>query len=205
MRKTLKVDPRLTIHKLEEVLHEPVIIRVNKFDEESLEKFEEDLDDAVDTGQPVVPVVIDSFGGSLYSLLGMVAAVEEVQANVPVATILTTKAMSCGAILFAFGSEGYRFMHPESTIMIHDASWGSIGKVEDIKNDAAHLDDQNQRMYRRLAKHLGKPPAYILDLIKEHSHVDWFLTAKEAKKHGIANYLKIPKFEVEIKLDIKFG
>jgi ATP-dependent Clp protease protease subunit len=203
MRKTLKIDPRLTIHKLEEVLHEPVIIRVNKFDEESLEKFEADLDDAVDTGQPVVPIVIDSYGGQLHTVFGMIAAIESIE--VPVATILTTKAMSCGAVLFSFGTEGYRFMHPDATMMIHDASWGTGGKVEEVKNDAKYLDEKNKLMYRKMAKHLGQDKDYVLDLIKEHSHVDWFLTAREAKKYGFANHLRIPKFEVEISLDIRFG
>lgn len=50
-------------------------------------------------------------------------------------------------------------------------------------------------LYVQGRRHLGHGPDYILDLIKERSHVDWFLTAKEAKKHKIANHLKIPRLK----------
>jgi len=202
MKSLLKVDPRLQIVKMEEVLKEPKIIRVNKFNEESLEEFEEDLNDAQNTGQPVVPIILDSFGGGAYSLLGFIAAIEQVEK--PVATILTSKAMSCGAILFSFGTDGYRFMHPDATLMIHDAAAGVFGKIKDIKNDTKHLSKMNKKVYRKMSKHLGHPSNYILDLIKEHSHVDWFLSAKQAKKRNIANHLRIPHFEVEINLSVKF-
>ena len=89
MRNLLKIDPRLTITKPEEVLEEPKIVRVNKFDEDSLEKFVDDLNEAENGTQPVIPVVVDSFGGGIYSLLGFIAAIEQVEK--PVATIVTTK------------------------------------------------------------------------------------------------------------------
>lgn len=203
MRKFIKIDPRLHIEKLEEVLEEPVIIRVNEFDEESLEDFEESMDEAHATGQPVIPIVVDSYGGSAYGCLGFIAAVES--ARVPVATILTSKAMSAGAILFCFGTEGYRFMHPYAQMMIHDVGSFTAGKVEEIKADTKHLDEMNQTLYKRVSKQLGHDPGYIGKMIKEHNHVDWFLDAKEAKKHKIANHLKLPCFEVEIGLKMTFG
>ena len=203
MLETLKIDPRLNGDKVKEVLDYPEVIRVIKFDEESCEKFQHDLNSAVGTGQEVVPVVVDSFGGQIYTVMGMIAAIE--QCPVPVATILTTKAMSCGSALFCFGTEGYRYMHPDATIMIHDASWGSHGKVEDVKNDAQHLEDMNKRLFKKMAKQIGHPPDYILNLIREHSHVDWFLSAKEAKRHNIANHLKIPSLQVEVTVQVNFG
>jgi ATP-dependent protease ClpP protease subunit len=199
----MKIDPRLRIEKLDEVLDEPVIIRVNEFDEEALEDFEEDLDEAHATGQPVIPICIDSYGGSAYGVLGMIAAIE--QARVPVATILTSKAMSAGAILFMFGTEGYRFMHPHASMMIHDIGSWTAGKVEEIKADTKNLDEMNRAVYKRASVHIGQPAEFLGELIKSHNHVDWFLGAKEAKKHNIANHLKIPCFEVEISLDVRFG
>jgi ATP-dependent protease ClpP protease subunit len=203
MRKFLKIDPRLRIEDLDDVMSIPEIIRVNDFDEEALEDFEEALDDAHATGQSVIPIVIDSYGGSAYGVLGMIAAVE--QARVPVATILTSKAMSAGAILFMFGTEGYRYMHPSANMMIHDIGSWTGGKVEEIKADTRNLDEMNKSVYTRASKHIGKDPDLLANLIKEHNHVDWFLGAKEAKKYNIANHLKIPCFEVEISLNVKFG
>jgi len=202
MRTFWNVDNRLHIKKLDDVLDKPKIIRVNKFDEEALESFEEEMDEAHQTNQPVIPVVIDSYGGSAYGCLGMLAAIES--AKVPVATILTSKAMSAGAILFCWGTEGYRYMHPDAWIMIHDAGSFTCGKVEDIKADSKQIDEMNQKMYKRLSRQLGHKENYIGNLIRENHHVDWYLTSKEAKKHNIANHVKVPSFEVEISLNYKF-
>ena len=204
MRTDLKIDPRLKIDKLDDVIERPEIIRLTDFDAKDLENFEEDMDDAHNTGQPVIPIVVDSFGGSVYSCLGVISAIQN--ASLPVATICTSKAMSAGAIVFCFGSDGYRFMDPHAQLMFHDAGSFICGKVEDIKADTTHIDRLNQSIYKRVAKHLGHKDTYLLDMIKkEHNHVDWYMDSKEAKKHKIANHLRVPKFEVKLELDIKFG
>ncbi len=46
-----------------ELRKQPVVIRVNKFDEESAKKFSDAMSEAQNTGQPIVPVIIDSYGG----------------------------------------------------------------------------------------------------------------------------------------------
>ena len=202
MRKFYKIDPKLRFEKIDELIDDPKIIRVTDFDEKNLEDFEDDMYEAHASGQPVIPIVIDSFGGSSYGCLGFIAAIEA--ARVPVATIITAKAMSAGAILFCFGSSGYRFMHPHASMMIHDIDAQSFGKIEEIKADAKHLDKMNAALYKRVSQQLGHDPKYIGNLIKENRHADWFLTAKEAKKYNIANHLRVPSFEVEINLKVTF-
>jgi len=203
MKNLLTVDPRLTISKMEDVLDEPKIIRVNKFDEEALEKFEEEINEAQNHVQPVVPILIDSFGGAVFSLLGFIAAIESTEK--PVATIVTTKAMSCGAILFCFGTEGYRYMHPDAILMIHDISGIAWGKIEDVKADAKNLEHIHKKVYKKMAKQLRHPSDYILDLIRANNHVDLTLTAKKAKKHNIVNHIKVPRLETKINLEMTFG
>ena len=95
-------------------------------------------------------------------------------------------------------------MHPDAWIMIHDAGSFTCGKVEDIKADSKQIDEMNQKMYKRLSRQLGHKENYIGNLIRENHHVDWYLTSKEAKKHNIANHVKVPSFEVEISLNYKF-
>ena len=58
MKITYTKDPLL--HKVE-LRRTPVIIRVNKFDEKSAQEFSEKMSDAHNTGQPVIPIVIDIF------------------------------------------------------------------------------------------------------------------------------------------------
>lgn len=131
-----------------------MVIRVNSFDEEALEDFEEDLDEAHASGQPIIPIVIDSYGGSSYGLLGMVAAVES--CRVPVATIGTSKMMSAGALLFMWGTEGHRYMHPDASMMIHDIGSFTMGKIEEIKADTANLDLMNKSVYKRASSASAK-------------------------------------------------
>ena len=170
MRTLVNVDPRFNRDKLKEFLRPPVVVRVNKFTEETLEEFTNDFNEAINTGQPIVPVEVDSYGGSVHSVMGMVTIMEE--SPIPVATICSTKMMSAGAVLFSFGTDGYRYMHPDATMMIHDASYGTDGKVEDMKVSTQYVDDLNKRMFKKLAKHIGKDADYILSKIKEKNHLD---------------------------------
>ena len=186
-----------------ELRKQPVVIRVNKFDEESAKKFSDAMSEAQNTGQPIVPVIIDSYGGQVYSLLSMVANIKA--SKIPVATIVQGKAMSCGALLFSFGAFGHRYMDKHATIMIHDVSTGAHGKVEEIKADAKESDRLNQWLYREMATNCGKEEEYFLKMIHERSHADWYLDAAEAQTHGLANHLRVPDLKLKIDVEYSFG
>ena len=178
----------------------PIVIRVNKFDEASARSFSNLMTKAQNTGQPIVPIVIDSYGGQVYSLMSMVSDINS--SRVPVATIVQGKAMSCGALLFSFGAEGHRYMDTDSTLMIHDVSSMSWGKVEEIEASAKETSRLNKKVYQMMAQNCGKRKNYFLDLIHEKGHADWFLDADEAVKHNLANHIKVP--ELQIKAEVNF-
>jgi len=181
----------------------PIVIRVKKFDESAAKEFAENVSKAQNTGQPVLPVIIDSYGGQVYSLMSMISDIQH--SRIPVATIVQGKAMSCGALLFSFGKEGMRYMDPDATLMIHDVSSMTIGKVEDVKADAEETERLNQKVYKMMAKNCGHHENYFLDIIHEKSHADWFLEAAECLKHNLTNHLHIPtlKIETRVKFDFK--
>jgi ATP-dependent Clp protease protease subunit len=154
------------------------------------------------TGQSIIPVVIDSYGGQVYSLMSMIANIKA--SKLPVATIVEGKAMSCGALLFSFGSSGYRFIDKHATIMIHDVSSGAKGKVEEIKADAKEGDRLNQSLYREMSANCGKDPEYFLKQIHERSHADWYLDADEARDIGLANHIRVPSLKVKIDVGYDF-
>lgn len=193
------ISNRFTEVKLRD---QPVIIRVNKFDEDSAKDFSNAMSAAQSTGQPIVPVVIDSFGGAVYSLMSMVANMKA--SNIPVATIIEGKAMSCGALLFSYGTSGYRFMDKHATIMIHDVSSGARGKIEEIKADAKEGDRLNQLVYREMAANCGKEPEFFLKQIHDRSHADWYLDAEEAQTIGLANHLRVPCLKVKVDVSYSF-
>ena len=198
MKHKFKVSPLL---KEAELRKSPVIVRVNKVDEAATKNFVQEMAQAHNTGQDVIPVVIDSYGGQVYSLMAMISAITN--ADLPVATIVEGKAMSCGAILFSFGEEGRRYMDSNSTLMIHDVSSMEYGKVEEIKASAEETERLNQIVYKMMAKNCGHADDYFLELVHEKGHADWFLDANEAKKHGLANHLRLPTLEIDVSVKIK--
>ena len=184
-----------------ELKKNPIIVRVNKFNEDSAKKFAGELAAAHNTGQSVIPIVIDSYGGQVYSLMSMIAAIKD--SELPIATIVEGKAMSCGAILFSFGDEGKRFMDPNATVMIHDVSSMAWGKVEEVKVSAEETDRLNQIVYRMMAQNCGREDEYFLEQVHERGHADWFLDAEAAKKHNLANHLRIPTVHIDVNVRIK--
>ncbi len=199
MKWTTKIS---TLIKEIELRKNPVIIRVNKFDEGSAKKFSIEMAQAHNTGQDVIPVVIDSFGGEVYSLMSMISEIRH--AELPVSTIIEGKGMSCGAILFSFGEEGFRFMDPNATLMIHDVSSNQLGKVEEVKASASETERLNGIVYKMMARNCGKKDDYFLKIVDKKKHADWFLDAEECKKHNLANHLRVPKLNISIDVNIDF-
>ena len=180
----------------------PVIIRVRKFDESSANDFASKMNKAQNTGQPVVPVIIDSYGGQVYSLMSMISDIKH--SNIPVATIVQGKAMSCGAVLFSFGTEGHRYMDRDATVMIHDVSSMGWGKVEEIKADAAETERLNKKIYHMMAENCGHHKDYFLDIIHEKGHADWFLDIDETRKHNLANHDHVPTLKITANVKFDF-
>ena len=180
----------------------PVIIRVRRFDESSASEFSKKMNKAQNTGQPVVPVIIDSYGGQVYSLMSMISDIKH--SNIPVATIVQGKAMSCGAVLFSFGAEGHRYMDRDATIMIHDVSSMGWGKIEEIKADAAETERLNKKIYHMMAENCGHHKDYFLDIVHEKGHADWFLDIDDARKHKLANHDHVPTLKITANVKFDF-
>ena len=185
-----------------ELRNSPIIVRVNKFNEDSAKEFSNQIAQAHNTGQTVIPVVIDSYGGQVYSLMSMIAAIRD--SELPVATIVEGKAMSCGAVLLTCGEEGMRYMDPDATVMIHDVASGQHGKNEEIQASAAETDRLNKKIFQIMARNCGKPDDFFLEEIHKRGHADWFLEVDECKKIGLVNHARIPKIEVKVDVSINF-
>lgn len=196
------IDPKIKCQDPEELIKEPVVIRLTKFNEEGNKEFSKQLSEAHNTGQPVVPVIVDSYGGQVYTMLGIISEMQN--SELPIATIIKSKAMSAGAMIFCMGTEGYRFMAPHATLMIHEVFSFGMGKVKEIKASAAETERLNDYAFKLIATHLGKEPDFFLKKIHEESHADWYLDAQKAKEIGLSNHTRIPKLITEIKLTTRF-
>ena len=178
--------------------HPPVVIRVTKFDEEGNKLFSEEMSKAHMSGQEVIPVQVDSPGGQVYSLLGMLETMRS--SKRPVATICTSKAMSCGAMLFGMGTRGMRFASRNATFLLHDVSSCEWGKVEEIKAGARECERLNIMIFTELAQHCGKPSKYFLDFIHDNSHADYMIDSKEAVRMGLVDRIGTPELKTSVRV-----
>jgi len=127
-------------------------------------------------------------------LLEMMDTIETI--GVPVVTIVRGKAMSAGASLLSCGTK--RFMLPNATVMIHEVSSGTTGKISGMEIDVKEAKRLNKLMLEKMAHNIGKPVLYFISLIDKRGHTDWYLTAKEAKKIGLINVIGLPEFKIKI-------
>lgn len=195
-----KISKLFKIRNANDLIQMPHVVTVNKFDDQAAKEFKIEIQKSEDTHQPVIPVIINSYGGEIYALLNMVDTIAS--CSKPVATIVLGKAMSCGAVLLTCGAEGMRYMGPNSTLMIHDCSSGTHGKVKDMAIDLAEAERLNKLIYKIMAKNCGKPEKYFYDIVKSKSHADWYMTPEEALSHNLTNHIKVPNFKVTCSVKI---
>lgn len=193
MIKSINIDGRISEVKL---MYNPVVIRVEKFSPDGAKKFTQDMSAAHNSGQDIIPIVIDSYGGQVYSLMSMISDIKS--AKLPIATIVESKAMSCGAVLFTFGEDGKRFMSQDATVMIHDVSSGGFGKIEELKADVKEADRLDEKIFKMMSQNCGKKDDYFKKIVHKKGHADWFIDADECKKHNICNHIRVPSFDVSI-------
>ena len=202
----VEIDPRLRWARDGSIIAKPVEIRVSRFSDGAVREFQGLLEEACSTGQPVIPLYVDSFGGSAYGLLSMLDALESIRGSITIATIATGKAFSAGAFLLAAGDPGARFVSENASVMIHEmSSWGSGGKNVEIQADAKECGRMNRLLFDRLDRNCDKPRNYFSDLIHDCGHADLFLSPKQAVKHNLAQTVGIPHLALFANVEYAFG
>jgi len=200
MIESIQVDPKIRLRNPKHLINAPVVIRVHDISEEAVTPFAEQVSAAHDTGQPIIPIVIDSLGGDLYAMWAMIDILEG--SSLPVATIIEGKAMSAAAALFVCGTDGYRFVGPHSSLMIHDVSSEEVGgKPHEMKVNAEETERLNRNMYEYMEGKIGKRKGYLWKLAQKQARADWYLTPEEAVRHHIANHIKIPTLRTKITVE----
>jgi ATP-dependent Clp protease, protease subunit len=120
----------------------------------------------------------------------------------PVSTVCLGAASSMAALLLAGGEAGKRFALPHSSIMVHQPLGGTQGQASDIliyANQIQRIRDQVNEIYRH---HLNKAfgfERYGLHEVNLMMERDKYLTAVEAKEHGIIDEILHRRAEKEEK------
>ena len=122
---------------------------------------------------------INSPGGSVTAGMAIYDTMQYIKADV--STICVGLAASMGAFLLSSGTKGERFALPNSEIMIHQPSGGFQGQATDIQIHAENILRIKSNLNRILAENTGKS----IDIIKEATERDNFMSAEEAKEFGI--------------------
>ena len=126
-----------------------------------------------------INIVINSYGGSVYSLFSILDTMSNL--NSQVNTICLGEADSCGAILLAAGDA--RFIGKNSRSMIHEVSTFAWGKISEIAKEIADVQTLNDKFVGILAQHTGQDHAALAETMKK----DTFLTAEETLKMGLVD------------------
>jgi len=178
-------------NKVPDLIGHDLYITVNKFTLESLHEFRRDFYKILDDPEiSVIPVIINSYGGSVEALLAMIDIIQACPK--PVATIANGPAMSCGAVLLAAGTEGYRFAAPNSRILVHQMSGVLAGKSSDLEADYRDYRNLDKLLDGLLDKLCKKPVGFFNKIIAKNKYADLNLTPKQAKKYGMVDYVALP-------------
>jgi ATP-dependent Clp protease protease subunit len=128
-----------------------------------------------------IKIMIDSFGGSVYAILGLLAIIDK--SETPVHTYVTGAAMSCGFMLLIHGHK--RFAYKHATPLYHQVGSGAFGKVKDMEEKLEETK-RLQELLERLTLEKTNITAKKLERVYR-TKKDWYMTAKEALKLGVVD------------------
>lgn len=128
-----------------------------------------------------IMLYINSPGGSVYDGLAIYDTMSHLKCDV--ATIGVGVQASMGAFLLASGTRGKRSLLPHATVMIHQPSAGSRGKVTDMEIDLK----EGIRLKKLLNEIMATNTGQKVEIIERDSDRDNWMTAKEAKEYGIVD------------------
>lgn len=136
--------------------------------------------DNQDTGKDIF-LYINSPGGSVYDALAIYDTMNFVKSDVQ--TVGIGVQASAAAFLLSSGAKGKRMLLPHATVMVHQPSSGTRGKVTDQEIDLRESLRVKKLLEEIMAKNTGQKPAKI----HEDMERDKWMTAEESVKYGIAD------------------
>ena len=128
-----------------------------------------------------IQLYINSPGGSVYDGLASYDTMQYIKPDVQ--TIGIGLQASMGAFLLSSGAKGKRFVLPNARVMIHQPSSGTQGMVTDQEISLR----ESVRMKELLAKAIAKNTGQKLEKVKADMERDYWMSADEAVKYGLAD------------------
>lgn len=128
-----------------------------------------------------VIIYINSPGGSVYDAMAIYDTMQFIKNDVQ--TVGIGVQASAAAFLLSSGTKGKRFLLPNSTVMIHQPSSGTRGKVTDQEIDLREALRVKKMMEEIMAKNTGQK----IEKVHQDMERDFWMTAHEAVKYGLVD------------------
>jgi ATP-dependent Clp protease, protease subunit len=124
---------------------------------------------------------INSPGGSVYDAFAIYDTMQFVKCDIQ--TVGIGVQASAAAFLLSSGTKGKRLLLPHTTIMIHQPSSGTRGKVSDMEIDLR----EGLRLKKLLNEIMARNTGQNIKKITDDMEKDYWMSAEEAKKYGVAD------------------
>lgn len=148
---------------------------------------EEDPTKGITTVCDPFEMIISTFGGSAFDMLGIYDMMRVTREDCEIATHGVGKVMSAGVLLLAAGTKGKRKIGENCRVMIHSVIGGSHGAIHDLENEMEEIKWMQDRYISILARETDMTEKYIKNLLKRKVNV--YLNAEEAVELGIADII----------------
>ena len=130
-----------------------------------------------------INLIIASYGGDVYSMLGLVDYIKNM--DVKVNTHCVGTCMSAASVLLACGT-GTRTMTENSTVMVHEGSAFEAGKTTDVMKGVDHLKE----LQRNINNLLGKVTTKDSNFWTKIQRNDTYLDSELCLEYGIVDKVK---------------
>ena len=132
-------------------------------------------------------LIISTFGGSAFEMLGIYDMMKQIREECDIKTLGIGKVMSAGVLLLAAGTKGQRRIGANCRVMIHSVIGGSHGAIHDLENEMEEIKWMQERYIKILAQETKMTERYIKSLLKKKINV--YLDAEKAVELGIADII----------------
>ena len=130
-----------------------------------------------------ITLIINSPGGEVHSAFALIDTMKG--SAIPIKTVGLGMIASCGILTFMAGTKGRRVITPNTSILSHQYSWGSVGKEHELFARVREFELSTARMIDHYKKCTGLSEKKVRDILLPPE--DRWLSAKEAVKYGIAD------------------
>jgi ATP-dependent Clp protease protease subunit len=126
-----------------------------------------------------ISLYINSPGGDVNAGFAIIDTMQYIKS--PVTTIGMGLVASMGSVILAAGEKGKRFVLPNTTIMIHQPSSGTEGKITDMEIFMEEMQRLKKVFVKHMSEFTGRKEKEVFDAMERDNWMD----ADAAKKFGL--------------------